>query len=447
MSISMTDIPGGGDALARLDPFWASLWSQGSQGAWLTADTARRQIDAGIGRLPATLHLDEDAAWERILSRKIGRYLDVLGAVDYWRTVTADQLVTLTGQNDIGAGRSQVIADLFAVGLIDVGIFSNALRGVPGSSRASLFRPSRTHVFDRKLAPRLTRAEWLSVTGGQPFQSGSQYDRHNVLTVELAMRAAEMTEVRAVVGEKLSSWDLLAHSGCGFPSPVGRSRNADATFIRGDGARIAVELTASTGPSFHHKVQRWARLLSNRRNADSGLSVVFVLATRPENGVRPGDAATKVRREVALAARDNPGVSYDRTAERMAVVEWTDWFPAPGQVSPAFLTLDAIRPTGPLGDPWAPVSLLDESDLTFTPAPTFDPLAALDNLTGLRAMPRQLRTGKPAQVWPEAVRLAGFDRVPVPAPTRPETYKGKPLGAAFGVSGDAKPPARLLFGA
>lgn len=448
MTIPLASIPGGSAALRRIDPYWAALWSQGSQGAWLTADTARRQIDAGLGKLPSGLHLDEDAAWSRILApTKISRYLDVLGALDVWRTVTTDQLAAFTGRDDIAVGRSTVVADLFAVGLVDVAIFANPLRTTAESSiRGGMLRPSRTHVFARKLQPRLTRAEWLSVTGGQPFASGSQYDRHNTLMVELALRAAEMTEVVGAIGEKLSTWDLLAHTGCGFDAPVGRTRAADGTFIRADGARIAVELTASTGGNFHDKAQRWAALLANRRHADTGLSVVFVLATRPENAIRRGDIAVKVRREVALAARNNPGVNFDRVASRMAVAEWTDWFPAPGHVAPAFLTLDAIRPTGPLGDPWEPVSLLDESDLTFTPSASFDPLAAVDNLAGLRALPPTLRTGNPTQVWPEAVRLAGFDRVPVPAPTRPESYKGKPLGAAFGVSGDAKPPARLLFG-
>lgn len=429
-------------AADRIDPYWAALWGQGSNAAWVTADTARRQLDAGIATLPARLHLDEKQAWERILGVRLSRYLDVLAVLDVWRTVTAEQLAAILQRDDLGTGRSPIMADLFAAGLIDVGIFHSALN--TSDTRATLYRPARTTVFDRRLKPLLTRAEWISVTGGHEWESGSQFDRHNLLTSELILRAAEQNEVAAVMGEKLSSWDLLAHSGAGFDPASGRPRHADGTIVRTDGARIAIEMTASTGVSFEAKVRRWASLLSNRRFGDTGLAVIFVVASPASMQVRPESAAVNVRKIIAAAVRDHPGVDFDRTANRFMVASYTDWFPAAGVTDPSFHSLDALRPTGPLGDPWQPVSALDVIDLPFDANPRFDPEAIIDNITLLRSQPAWLRRGQPPQVWTDAIRGLGFTGVPVPAPTRPATYRGKPLGAAFGVSGDAKPPKRLM---
>ncbi|WAB84973.1 hypothetical protein OVN20_05325 [Microcella daejeonensis] len=396
--------------------------------------------------LPAHLHLDEELAWSRILGARISVYLDVLAVLDSWRTATAEQLAALSGVAEVATGRSFVMADLFAVGLVDVGVFASALGGGGRAARAELYRPSRTNVFDRQLAPKLTRAEWVSVTGGHPFSSSSQFDRHNILTTELALRAVEMGELGAAMGEKLSSWDLLAHSGVGFPAATGRARHADATLIRPDGLRIAIEMTASTSPSFQQKVKRWATLLHHRRMADSGLVVLFVVAGRPDMQVRPAEALGDVRKAIAAAVRDSPGVSFDRTAERMMAASWLDWFPTPGQVEPSFLDLAAYRPTGPVGATWEPISPMDELELPLEPSARFDPTAVFDNVPGLRSQPAALRREATRQLWPEAVRAAGFTSIPAPAPARPGTYQGRPLGAARGASSTARAPKRLRLG-
>ncbi len=80
--------------------------------------------------------------------------------------------------------------------------------------------------------------------------------------------------------------------------------------------------------------------------ADTGLVVVFVVASRPDKKVKPGEYLNEVKKKVAASARDFPGVSFDRTASRMFVASWADWFPAPHRVSPSFFPLMAQRPTG-----------------------------------------------------------------------------------------------------
>jgi hypothetical protein len=421
----------------RIDPYWAAVWAAGAQASWVSEDLAKKQVAAGIGRLPSHLEAGATQVLDALpKANEWSRRLNALSVIDSWRTVTGEQMAAITGDAALATGQSQVMAELFQAGAADVGVFSNGLFNGRNTARAALYRPSRTTAFDRDIAPHMTYPEWVSVTAGQPWESGSQFDRHNVLATELALRVAEFCEIGAVVGEKLSSWELLAHSGAGFPEAVGRNRAADATLIRTDGARIAVEMTASTGKHFEDKVRRWAGLLANRRFADTGLAVVFVVAPRPDRKIRAGEYVTMVRKFVAAAARDNPGVSFDRTA-------WQDWFPAAHEASAEFTTLQAWRPTGAAGDPWQSASLLDPFDLQFDPRDEAAALAVLDNLSGVRSVPYWLRTGRPKELWPRAIKQLGFRGIPVPVPARPEVNTGKALGAANGAAGQTQPPRRL----
>lgn len=429
-------------ARSRMDPYWSGIWEQGSAAVWLSADLARRQEQAGLGRIPHYLSLPESALSESLMQRKrVDARLAAMASVDVWRTLTGEQMAAMTGVEKLAAPSAAPLGELFSAGIVDVGQFNMGLTSNRGAG--NVYRPARTNNFDRVVAPQLTFPEWVSVTGGHPWESGSQFDRHNILAAELALRVSEWCEIGAVTGEKLSSWDLLAHSGLGLPSPAGAQHAADATLVRTDGMRVAVELTASTGPSFKAKVERWAALLSSRRMSDSGLTVVFVVATRPDKQVNSTDVTNFVRRTVAAAVRNTPGVSQDRTASRMFVVDWRDWFPANKQVSRDFLSLTCQRPTGPVGDPWEPVSILDPFDVEFEPVESFRPLDVVNNLSGLRSMPAWLRTGGSPELWPLAVKEAGFGGVPVPLPSRPESHIGSPLGAGTGVGGQAQPPRRL----
>jgi hypothetical protein len=365
-----------------------------------------------------------------------------MAAIDSWRTVTGEQMAAITGDTEVSNPRSKTMGDLWAGGVADIGSFNTGL--AYGKQAGSIYRPSRTNAFEREIAPVITYPEWVSVTGGSAWESGSQYDRHNILAAELALRVAEWCEIGAVVGEKLSSIDLLAHTGAGFQKPtVGVQRSADATLIRTDGARIAVELTASTGRTFDAKVRRWAELLANRRMADTGLAVVFVVATRPDKLVNTKEVMAQVLRTVAAAARDNPGVNFDRTASRMFVAQWSDWFPAEKMVSRKFTTLECLRPTGPPEKVWESAALLDIFDLVFEPKDEARALAVLDNMAIIRSVPSWLRTGKAPVLWPIAVKEIGFTGIPVPTPSDGRVSQ-LPLGSGKGAAGKTRVPRRLV---
>tara|TARA_R110002051_G_scaffold314950_3_gene392647 strand:+ start:13030 stop:14433 length:1404 start_codon:yes stop_codon:yes gene_type:complete len=434
----------GASLAERIDPYWASVWATGSQASWLSADQARRQVASGLGRLPNHLDVDEAPALEATLApRNWGKRLNALSVLDSWRTVTGEQMAAITGDAELATGKSDTMSNLFGAGVADVGIFTNGLYNTRDTARATLYRPSRSTAFAQDIEPHLTYPEWVSVTGGHGWESGSQFDRHNLLATELGLRVAEMCEIGAVVGEKLSTWDLLAHTGAGFPAASGVKRAADATLIRTDGARVAVEITATSGPNFDGKVRRWAELLSNRRMADTGLVVMFVLAPQPDKRVRPGEMLTMVRKNIAAATRDYPGVSFDRVASRMFVANWQDWFPAPHRVDPSFFSLDAWRATGPADDLWERASVLDPFDTPFEPSDVPAAEAVLNNIAAIRSVPSWLRSGSPRELWPSAVKALGYSGIPVPAPSDSEGASKRPLGAAVGSASAAQPPIRL----
>lgn len=433
----------GVSAVDRTDVYWDGVWEQGASASWLSANLARRQADAGHGRIPTWLNSDPKQLRTSIRNpRRRTTRLSAMSVIDSWRTVTGQQLAAIIGDTEVAGARSRTMGELFSAGVADIGAFNTGL--AYGKTAGAIYRPSRTLAFEKDISGHLTYPEWVSVTAGLPWASGSQYDRHNILAAELALRVAEWCEIGSVVGEKLSSMDMLAHSGAGFDRPnVGVQRAADATLIRTDGARIAVELTASTGKNFDAKVRRWAELLSNRRMADTGLAVVFVVATRPDKLVNTTEVMSQVLRIVAAAARDNPGVSFDRTASRMFVADWRAWFPAAKTVDPSFLTLECVRPTGK-GGAFETASLLDPFDLVFDAKDEQWSLAVLDNLSMIRSVPHWLRTGTAPVLWPEPIKELGFTGIPVPSHQGVDDADRLPLGAAKGAAGRTRVPRRLL---
>lgn len=101
-----------------------------------------------------------------------------------------------------------------------------------------------------------------------------------------------------------------------------------------------------------------------------------------------------------------------------------------------------MRPSGPVDSLWEEAGVLDIIDTRFEPR-DWDPLAAIKNLSGLRATPHWLRTEKPPKLWPLAIKKLGYTGIPVVAPSRPERHTGALLGAGRGAAAQTQQPARL----
>lgn len=428
----------------RADPYWDRLWAPGSQANWMTGAITRYHRDEGISQGNAKLNLDRDEAL-RILTSNRGRIdrLAAWGVLDSWRTVSSEQLAAFTGSSYLLDPNHSTLAASFALDLIDIGTYPNKSRPNPGMNRNVVYRTSSSDSFIKIIEPTLTGPESLSVTAGQPWSTGGQYDRHNVLSTELALRAAEYLPIGAVMGEKLSSVDLLAGAGIGKKLPKADNRRADGTIIREDGLRIVFELTATASASFESKVRRWAELIAARPLETSGLTVVFIAAPHPDRSKHTStDPRHAIYKKMAQVLRDFPGRGQDSPAARIGVAHWEEWFPDRHLMSEAFFNLEADFAINDATGPgrWARRGML--TDYAFTPWHTFDATAVLENSKLLAATPHWMRPGDHTVMIGSPMDRAGVE-VPHPAPVKPHLSKGRPLGAAIGNGGDAKLPRRL----
>lgn len=373
----------------RLDPYWDALWRIGQMSQWEERDALERRVAVGAARASAAMLSDPGEALERRLAGRRAQQstLNVLGALDQWRTGTAEQVAALTGVRGI-TGRSEAINDLFAARLIDIGMVGNV----------RTLRPSATSAFDKNVRHRITYPEWVSVTGGLPFDASRQYTRHNLLATELGLRLAEYAEVEAVLGEKLATHELLGYTGLGYPAPERTMlAGADLVVVREDGLRIAIEITASRGTAFAGKVRRWAKLLHERRLDRSGLVVIFVAADHPDTSAsKRWNTRNGVFHTVRAAVREYPGINGDRTAARIGVADWREWFPERGMLTDAFLDLECDVAVGDPASPWERSAFLAPYDLAFDPRDPDYFLAAIDNMAALRGNPHWLRSRRAA---------------------------------------------------
>ncbi|QYF91430.1 hypothetical protein KY499_09250 [Arthrobacter sp. PAMC25284] len=430
---------------SRADPYWDEMWAPGSQSLWSTGHSARQRQLNGAGRKRTRRIMDRDEAL-RVLTGNRGR-IDrhtSWGVLQSWRTVTAEQLAAFTGSRYVLDPDYSQIAASFALDVIDIGRLANYIDGTPGLGRQTLYRPTASESFKRLIEPTLTNPEHLTITAGQPWSAGGQYDRHNVLAAELALRAAEYLPVGAVLGEQLSSVDLLAGVGLGKKLPRPDNRRADGTLVRADGMRIVYELTATTSQAFENKVRRWAEVIAARPLETSGLTVVFIAAPHPDraNHINASDPRTAIYKTIARVLKDFPGRGKDSPAARIGVAHWEQWFPDRHMVSEDFLSLRADfainDATGP--DRWAPRDLL--GDYAFTPWHTFAATAVNENIKLIAATPHWMRRGDHTHMIGSPMDRAGVE-VPHPAPAKPHLVKGRALGAGVGNGGDAKLPPRL----
>ncbi len=120
----------------RMDPYWDRLWAPGSQAAW----SNRSLLEARAARRERSVNrrfLMEEAEALRLLDVNRGRRdrLGLWGALDSYRTVTAEQAAAFAGAPLLLDPASSAVAASVAVGLMDVGTFPS-----PGALGAPLPR-------------------------------------------------------------------------------------------------------------------------------------------------------------------------------------------------------------------------------------------------------------------------------------------------------------------
>lgn len=407
-SVDFTDVrpvPGVPDharATHRVDPFWDGLWTTGSHATWASRQAADGLAAMGNSQVPARWKMDEKEAW-RILDGPVNRQVIVslLGAVMGWRTLTSQQAAAFTGYPALATG-SNILPAAFNTRVMDVGAFQAGIMRHLATDPATLLRLARNKVLESKFLPGCTLAERIAITGGRDVTAGGQYDRHNLIAAELALRAAEMCDLGTVLPETLSTADLLLGQGLGRGQVLNENgkpeqRAADATFVRPDGLRIAIEITASNSPTFKQKVHRWARALAKSSLENSGLVVLFVAAA-PLDRSRGREVVAELRKTLTAILREYPGRVGARPGDRIYVAEWQDWFPSRHQVDESFFSLRAELAPDDTGLGWRQVELLNPFDLPFDAANPEAMTAVLHGAATLGSTPSWMRTD-PWPLW------------------------------------------------
>jgi hypothetical protein len=397
-----TITPGYGSA-DRVDPFWSMVWPNSNGGpviVWRSAHSERALVDAGVrvasrpgGRTASRLAPEAIALLNQRRSRLI-----TLGAVNLWRTVTGQQLAAITGQPGLNSSRSDETGLLFDAGLIQRGRFHYAGRAL--DEFPEIFRPAPQ--ADKVDLHHLRYGDWLGATLGGQSIKGHQYDRHNILTTELSLRAAEMCPLRSVLGEAVATWPRLFDSTL-QPNP---HRSADAVWVRDDGLRIALEMTATVTPATVKKIEQLAELLS--RDTSKSLVVLFVVASHPRDG-RTSDVTNRLRQAIKKSSHSSRTRILAEVKNRMVIAKWEGWFPEPGLVSREFIRLRAQRYSS-TDDEWTDTDLLDPYDVQFNGADSPEVEETSANLNDVFGAPWWMRTGDGVDFDALLLKISGFDK-------------------------------------
>lgn len=428
-------------ACGRRDVFWSGDWiDRGSPVAWKSRSSVLSEWgqhgDGARAEWPNGMPVDPNDAEHRIVESAYRQErLAMLGALDQWRTATAEQVASIAGMSTRTVMHSRVAGSLLGSGLVDYGVpvaeiaRSRRLR-VP---HLPVFRPGLSRQFEQLVAPNVSYGELVAVTGGREFSASRQFDRHNMLATELGLRAAEfLPQVDSVIGEKLSRADLI------FEGLESSQAGGDLTIVREDGLRIVVELTASVSDRFRDKVDRWARLLERYSLNSSGVVVLFVEAAKPEESGRSGTVLAQIAKQVSRVASAHPGLAGRAVADRMFVASWSTLFPGTHLASEDFLSLRASCPAGPrtqggvASRRWEERDLMDQDQVSLAPDDS-EALRAVTVSSGtLAGSPFWLRSGRDVGVWNRMMDMVGVDQIPIREPQtsarRADGTWGRPEG-------------------
>lgn len=404
---TLADLPGRIEsdpfrAAQRADPYWEGMFATGSSDGWVSASQHRRAPADQMrwsGIPPRYVTSTADALKEMRTNRHRPSILAALGAVSSWRTVTREQLGCIAGSRVMGNTYPAALSAPFSAGLLAHGYVSAGMnRLAPAAQRMSMWTVGDQIDAYAQYRRSLTFAEHIAITGGQDWNSEHRFDRHNVLTTELALRVAEFCDVATVLGEKqVSLPSLLAASGLqAQQSDLGRK--ADAGIVRRDGLVIALETTASVGEAFRRKIAKWAQILQRHPTYELPLVVLIVDVSTPSqatSAAAKNTANAEIQAAIREAVRDYPGTALNRTASRIGMVSWTEWFPGPHQASDAFEELTASFLARGTDDEagWRQVRLLDEHELQYREGSAESGETIATNSRLLAGTPHWLRPG------------------------------------------------------
>lgn len=325
MNTTISRAPQGLTLPERPDLYWGNQFAQGGGIAWqprqgLTLSTAK-------ARKELRDLLDNPRAGDNVLA--------ALSAMDGWGIFSGHHLALMTGNRANLRESSKALETLIRLGILDLGA-PHMLR--PRRSPTRYFRRRLDGPLGR-LASVMTAEENRLVRGAATtWNQPSGHDRHDLLALELAMRVAEHhRDIVGVVGERHVK--AVALQSATWKAEGQWHHRGDALLVRDDEVRFVVEITAARTEHLQQKIERWCRWIEGNPVERNGVVILWVCTPNPITG--RGMTASQMRKMLTTAFRSHPTRSKGKPIGRIAVVDWANWFPAPGETSSEFMQMDA----------------------------------------------------------------------------------------------------------
>lgn len=285
------------------DPLDNGWWRAGAWLNWWDSSRDNSDIgwvpDAGRARAYVTRH------------RRVA--LSALGLAWSYRTVETGQMHALDPRLPADGG-AMLWRSLFALSLLDVGLpvmVGSRMSTTPG---AAGFTAVRLPAYVKDIRPTLEElgynpVEIASVGGMGSLRGRRQYDRHNLVTAQLAVAARRRGWMTC--GEAWGSFAMLTGD------PLRGQGGPDLQMV-GPSMRVCVETTASGHMELAGKTEQWKRMLALDSCAD--VHVVWLECSR-----------VNLLNQIEGHIADSPRMHAARAADFLKNFVCTDgWSPEPG---------------------------------------------------------------------------------------------------------------------
>lgn len=292
------------------DPMDERWWRRGADLAWW---------DSALGLPPAWLPERDEA--RAFLERNRTRMLRAVGLLMSYRTLTTEQAHRFD-KSLPASPEGGLWTAMAALGLIDLGWPTSPDGRIAVHPRKCPFMAVRvTRLRDVSADLRhgwgFTPVELASV-GPTPWRGARQYDRHNLITTEIALTARAQGWTTA--GEMWNRFQIVT----GDDSEENRHRNAGSDLaLIGERVTVCVETCASVERELGEKMDRWDDQL-----AKAGMNHVHVVWLEAGRGENVGTIRRGIDRLCADRPRHHAGAARDWLDGRLACAD--GFAPAPG---------------------------------------------------------------------------------------------------------------------
>jgi len=362
----------------RMDAFW-ELISPSLTFTWVSRTDAEMLAKSGRKLLPwFDLSVSRGEAlrsfWD-VERRKVPRNITMLtlAAVYHWSILTTEQLAAIVGVPVL----EHELRLLWQAELLSRGsIVCPSLQRRAYAPIWKVARHYRSFPLNRKLTP----WERIGLTGGQPWNPWTPFVTHDLITVDVSLRVAELVpSIAAIFSSRFATPHLLME----HPPLSANSARGDAVWVREDGLRIVVELTGSGFVISQRKVERWAELLE--ADQEKKLFVLFIIGIGMSYpAARRRFSIQRHKRLILEASQSHPDA-----ADRLGFMLLEEWFPSRGMAVRDFHSLPVWKPT-PSGE-FKRISLVSPGDIEVGDVDLAEALAPIRNARKLYGVPSWLR--------------------------------------------------------